>query len=150
MTSQFDNLMMIWGISRKDARFKPLANFIADLAVQDANIRKKGFTFGTWSESKRAQTLNTLYGEADLKWYFLDDCHDILDHTEWHLRVFKNNTAFLIGAIHDLFIGQEIWTTGLKAKTRPHYDKFISLIKECGAEITKYTITLKGVERRPY
>lgn len=148
MTSQFDNLMSIWGASKRDARFKPLADFIADLAVADANTRKKGWTLETWINEPRGQMIKKLYGEDALKWEFLDDCHDVLDHQEWHLRVFNNSTVYLIDAIHDLFRGRELFLSGLKAKIKPHYDEFISLLKESGAEFTKYDVKLKGVERR--
>lgn len=70
------------------------------------------------------------------------------DNQDWHLKVFNRNTAVLIDVIHTLLLGRNVFLAGLKTSIKPHYERFITLVKECGAEFSKYDVKLKDVERR--
>jgi len=147
MTSDFDDLMCIWEKSKEDQRFKPIAEWLADICVSEANTRKEGWNFETWKNSPWGKTVLSNYGEESLKWYFLNDCHDVLDHTQWHLKVFEPDTQRLIKVVYDLFRGREESKPELKRSIKRHFPKLLELVRNFGVEEDKYYIKLKSVER---
>jgi hypothetical protein len=148
MTSDFDNLMYIWKKSEEEQRFKPIAEWLADICVAEANTRKEGWNFETWKNSPYGKMVLNIYGEEALKWHFLSECHSVLDHTEeWHLEVFEPDTRFLIDAVYNLFRGREVSKQLLKRNAKRHYSKLMELLQKFGVEDGGYYIKLKGVER---
>src|SRR5271157_5659588 len=106
--------MAIHKYGQQDARLKPIAEWLADICVQEADTKKKGWNFETWKGSGWAKTVLAVHGEEELKWSYLNECHDVLDHAQWHLRVFKPDTQYLIREVYELFIGQECFLRDLK------------------------------------
>jgi hypothetical protein len=147
MTSDFDNLMFIWEKSKENPKLKPIAEWLADICVSEANTRKEGWDFETWKASSRGRSELSIYGEEGLKWCFLNDCHDVLDHTQWHLKVFKPDTRLLIVAVYDLFRGREVSKQELKRSIKRHFPKLLELLRNFGVEEDRYYIKLKGIER---
>jgi hypothetical protein len=75
MTGEFDMLMSICYFARQDTRLKPIAEWIAGKCVAETKGKKEGWDFESWKEK-----WGKLYDPDDLKWQYLDECHDILDH----------------------------------------------------------------------
>ncbi|VVB54571.1 Uncharacterised protein [uncultured archaeon] len=142
--------MSIQGQIQRNERFKPIADFLKERAVVDATKVDQKFTFEKWKESKRGQTCIALYGEENAGWYYLDDCHDALDHTpQYHLKVFSIPVAILIEYVDKLFRGYDISKQRAKQDLKKEtYAKLIELMTAYGLEEDKYSIKLKGVERR--
>jgi hypothetical protein len=147
MTSDFDDLMTIHGRSQKNPRLKPIAECLADLCIQEADLKKPGWNFETWKQGKWIEPVLAVYGEEELKWSYLNDCHDKLDHTQWHLRVFKPDTQYLIHSIYDIFRGRECWLKGLKRNAKRHLPKLLELLRAYGTEEDQYQIKLKDIPR---
>src|SRR5271157_4335685 len=102
MTSDFDDLMIIHGRSQKNPRLKPIAAWLAGICVQEADTKKKGWNFETWKKGERGETVLAVHGGEELKWSYLNECHNVLDHAQWHLRVFKPDTQYLIREVYEL------------------------------------------------
>ena len=150
MTSDFDDLMAIHAYSKKYPGLKPLTEWLAGICVQEADTRKPGWTLEEWKKSQRGEIVLKLYGEEELKWSYLDECHDVLDHAQWHLRVFKPDTQLLIHYVYDLFRGRECWIQDLKKKVRRHLPKLLELLRAYGVEEDKYQIKIKGIPRAEF
>lgn len=148
MTSDFDNLMTIWRESKDNPKFKPIADWLADVCVSEADQKRAGWNFETWKKSEWSKTVLAVHGEEALKWEYLNDCHDKLDHGEFHLRVFLPDTQCLIRVIYDLFRGRDCSFYDLKRNVKRHLPKLLELLRAFGTEEDKYSIKLKGVERR--
>lgn len=150
MTSDFDNLMGIWQMSKDDPRFKPIAEWLADICVAEADTKKEGWNFDAWKKREWAKTVLAVHGEESLKWNYLNDCHDVLDHREFHLKVFKPDTQWLIRIVYDLFIGRDTSFHDLKRNVKRHMPKLLELLRAFGTEEDKYFIKLKGIERKNF
>jgi len=96
MTGAFDNLVGIRRSAEDNPKLEKIAFWLVDICVSEANTRKKGFNFDAWSKRDRAKTIKALYGDKWLKYDFLNVCHDVLDHADWHLKVFNRDTQLLI------------------------------------------------------
>jgi hypothetical protein len=148
MTSDFDNLMGIWEMSKENIKFKPIAEWLADLCISEADTKKEGWNFDTWMKSSWAETVKAVHGEDALKWNYLNDCHDALDHKEFHLKVFKPDTQTLIRIVYNLFKGHDTSFYDLKRNVKRHLPKLLELLRAFGTEEDKYYIKLKGIERK--
>lgn len=132
MTSDFDYLMEIRRLSRENPKLKPLADWLRDICVGEADMRKPSWNFRTWKESEWGRLRVAVYGEDDAKWWYLDDCHEILDHRGFHLKVFTPETRELIRIVHDLINGGELNLQDSKRRIKRHLPKLLELIRAYG------------------
>ena len=148
MTSDFDNLMSIWRISQEEPRFKTITEWLADTCIAEADTKKTGWNFESWKKGKWADTVRKVYGEDALKWEYLNDCHDVLDHKDFHLCVFKPDTQSLIQDIYRLLHGHGLDKMEQRHIKR-HLPKLLELMRNFGLDDTdKYCIRLKAVEEK--
>ena len=139
MTSDFDNLMAIMqkAIELKSEPYLQVANWLADICIGQANKKKEGWNFEVWKQS--GDVYAQLYKDSpfQLKMMFLNECHDVLDHTSWHLKVFTPDTQQLIREIYVAFCeeNREIEVMPLKKK----FPELPNMLKKIGfSPVDKY------------
>lgn len=115
MTSHFDHLMSIYydvhRARERKSEFEDIALWLAEICRKQADDKKDNWDFEVWKTTQ----MGKLYTKTEGKWAvfeYLNDCHDVLDHKEWHLRVFDGATATLIRIISDIMEGKDSY--GLK------------------------------------
>jgi len=129
MTFEFDALMSIYNISTRNAALRPVAEWLADLCVKEASRK---MSYEEWKRTARAKAIITVYGEEELKWEFLEECHDRLDHGPLHHKVFQPSTVMLIEVIYNLFTGKPVPLKSLKAGKRT--SELMELLRKAGAK----------------
>jgi hypothetical protein len=136
LTGEFDMLAAtIHDISQRDTRLKPIAEWLADICIADADKKRKGWSFEKWKASKWGKVQLAVHGEEELKWEFLDECHDVLDHRGgFHHKVFKPSTVCLIEAVYRLFTGKHVPLQNLRKNARQHAAELIKLARKTEAE----------------
>jgi hypothetical protein len=135
LTFEFDALMSIHEIAERDPKLKPIAEWLADICIAEASGKVKGWSFEEWKTSKWGRVQLAVHGDEELKWEFLDECHDVLDHHGgFHHKVFKPSTVFLIEAVYQLFTGKHVSLQNLKKNARQHAAELVKLARKTGAE----------------
>jgi hypothetical protein len=106
MTVEFDELMSIMeeAINTMDKNISQVADWLADICIEQANRKKEGFNFEVWKKSDNIYATEYKDYPFQLKMMFLNICHDELDHTNWHHKVFDENVLALINLFYDAII----------------------------------------------
>jgi len=107
MTFEFDFLETLFFHYKRLNKdwLKPLLEKLADIAIEQINKRRpKRWNYNLWKQKYRK-----LWRDADeltLKYYFISDTHDFLDHDpsgKWHHKVFTRDFLQLLYILDGLF-----------------------------------------------
>lgn len=101
LTSHFDNLMSIWSIVQKNQNLIPIAEWLVNECIKQADSKEPGFNYKTWWK--------TIGGLEDLesKFMYLSVCHDYLDHQKWHLKVFDIPLIMVLSELAGALTGDQ-------------------------------------------
>ena len=112
MTSHFDHLNSIcyevhnYDPEKRKPEFEGVALWLAEICRKQADDKEPKWNFEVWKTTH----MGKLYTKTEGKWAvfnYLNDCHDILDHRNWHLRVFDPATACLIRIVDSIIEGKD-------------------------------------------
>jgi len=98
MTSDFDNLMTLYELTKIKPTLLPLVTEIYKEAVRQINNLESSFKWDYWTTvssrglSYRAGRMGVLEAQR----YFLNDAHNVLDHSKFHLKCFEPNFGYFI------------------------------------------------------
>ncbi len=104
MTSEFDFLAICYEILfgsykiRTPEKLYPFFDQLTSEAIKQINKREPDiWTYEKWMEKRGKLYKKLEYPELAIKFKFIDDTHDALDHTEkWHHHVFNRDFIELL------------------------------------------------------
>jgi len=130
MTSHFDDLMGIRSAVEKHPEFMPIANWVRDICVTEAESKTVKWSLAIFKENAPYYATN----ENEARWVFLNRTHSVLDHGNFHLRVFTLPTIALITATYSLLVESgEVFDRELHAMVTKK-ETFLGYAKRLGAE----------------
>jgi len=129
MTGSFDSLGSIYYFAKASPAVRKVALWLADICIAQADKKKEGFNFESRLRSDLAAYLYSDKDDLIKKYEYLDDCHDVLDHAAWHLKVFDPQTQSLIKIIDDALTRDDIYGVDKLKRCFPELG-YASLVEE--------------------
>jgi len=111
---------------------KAAIQWLTEICIKEASAKKEGWNWKTWREKVFGQQYVKRYGELYAKLEFLGDCHEKLDHREFHLKVFSLDTQMLIDILYAAIIDKKDELSGAKGRILNRNPNLAKLLQSLG------------------
>ncbi|GEM_PF-3165390 len=119
MTSEYDMLMSIYYRALENSKLRPIAEWLFDICIEQANNAKKGWNYEIW-KSRRGEIYTD---DFERKAHFLDECHCVLAHHG--INAFDVETYNLIDIVFDVVNGRDVCQVNKIQKRFPKLPEFL-------------------------